>query len=174
MDEETVGDVGVDVVDLEVEHVADGLLVHNSIYAFRGADIRNILEFEEAFPDSTVVVLEQNYRSTQSILDAANAVIAKNLSRKPKDLWTDAEMAEIRVISFERAFSRGVGACSDLNSRVSWSDHAIRELHFEIAELFIPGVDQVHESIFFALSEDHTSPCLPSSATVRGNGSPAV
>ncbi|MDG2028534.1 MAG: DNA helicase PcrA [Acidimicrobiales bacterium] len=60
-----------------------------SVYAFRGADIRNILEFEDAFPDATVVVLEQNYRSTQSILDAANAVIAKNVGRKPKDLWTD-------------------------------------------------------------------------------------
>jgi DNA helicase-2/ATP-dependent DNA helicase PcrA len=60
-----------------------------SVYAFRGADIRNILEFEEAFPDATVVVLEQNYRSTQTILDAANAVIANNLGRKPKELWTD-------------------------------------------------------------------------------------
>ncbi len=60
-----------------------------SIYRFRGADIRNILDFEEAFPDATVVVLEQNYRSTQSILDAANSVIAKNVGRKPKDLWTD-------------------------------------------------------------------------------------
>ncbi len=65
-----------------------------SIYKFRGADIRNILEFEEAFPDATVVVLEQNYRSTQSILDAANAVIAKNFGRKPKDLWTDQGAGE--------------------------------------------------------------------------------
>jgi DNA helicase-2/ATP-dependent DNA helicase PcrA len=60
-----------------------------SIYAFRGADMRNIVEFENAFPDTTVVLLEQNYRSTQTILDAANAVIANNVGRKPKELWTD-------------------------------------------------------------------------------------
>ncbi|MYB10191.1 MAG: AAA family ATPase [Acidimicrobiia bacterium] len=60
-----------------------------SVYRFRGADIRNILEFEQAFDDATVVLLEQNYRSTQRILSAANAVIAHNLSRKPKNLWTD-------------------------------------------------------------------------------------
>ena len=60
-----------------------------SVYRFRGADIRNILEFETAFPDATTVILEQNYRSTQTILDAANAVIANNLQRKPKALWTE-------------------------------------------------------------------------------------
>ena len=70
-----------------------------SVYRFRGADMRNILEFEEAFPDTTVVVLEQNYRSTQNILDAANAVIAKNLARKPKDLWTD-EGAGTKIVRY--------------------------------------------------------------------------
>ncbi len=60
-----------------------------SVYKFRGADMRNILEFEDAFPDATVIVLEQNYRSTQTILDAANSVIARNLLRKPKALWTE-------------------------------------------------------------------------------------
>jgi DNA helicase-2/ATP-dependent DNA helicase PcrA len=81
------------VWDLEVTpghtYVAGGILVHNSIYRFRGADIRNILEFEKAFPDATVVALEQNYRSTQTILDAANSVIANNTRRTPKELWTE-------------------------------------------------------------------------------------
>ena len=61
-----------------------------SVYRFRGADYRNILQFEDAFPDVTTVVLDQNYRSTQTILDAANAVIANNAARKPKNLWTEA------------------------------------------------------------------------------------
>ncbi len=65
-----------------------------SIYAFRGADIRNILEFEKAFPDAVVIPLEQNYRSTKTILDAANAVIVNNTSRVPKELWTDGARGE--------------------------------------------------------------------------------
>ncbi len=60
-----------------------------SVYRFRGADISNILDFEDAFPDATTITLEQNFRSTQTILDAANAVITNNVSRKPKSLWTD-------------------------------------------------------------------------------------
>jgi DNA helicase-2/ATP-dependent DNA helicase PcrA len=61
-----------------------------SIYAFRGANIRNILDFEQDFPDATSILLEQNYRSTQTILNAANAVIGHNRGRKPKNLWSDA------------------------------------------------------------------------------------
>ncbi len=61
-----------------------------SIYAFRGATIRNIEEFERDYPDARTVLLEQNYRSTQTILDAANRVIARNGGRRPKNLWTDA------------------------------------------------------------------------------------
>jgi DNA helicase-2/ATP-dependent DNA helicase PcrA len=61
-----------------------------SIYAFRGATIRNIVEFEQDYPDATVILLEQNYRSTQNILAAANAVVSRNSGRKPKNLWSDA------------------------------------------------------------------------------------
>ncbi len=61
-----------------------------SIYAFRGADIRNITEFEQDYPGASVVLLEQNYRSTQTILNAANAVIGNNFDRKAKSLWTDS------------------------------------------------------------------------------------
>src|ERR1700685_1892252 len=61
-----------------------------SIYAFRGATIRNIVEFEQDYPDAKVILLEQNYRSTQNILTAANAVVSQNRSRKPKNLWSDA------------------------------------------------------------------------------------
>ncbi|MGW7595749.1 UvrD-helicase domain-containing protein, partial [Streptomyces rubiginosohelvolus] len=61
-----------------------------SIYAFRGATIRNILQFEEDYPTARTILLEQNYRSTQTILSAANAVIERNENRRPKNLWTDA------------------------------------------------------------------------------------
>ncbi len=71
-----------------------------SIYGWRGADIRNILDFETDFPDATVIKLEQNYRSTANILDAANQVIAHNTGRKEKLLWTDDEPGEkIRLYS---------------------------------------------------------------------------
>ena len=68
-----------------------------SIYAFRGATIRNIEDFERDFPDATTIMLEQNYRSTQNILSAANAVIAYNSGRREKRLWTDAGDGELIV-----------------------------------------------------------------------------
>jgi DNA helicase-2/ATP-dependent DNA helicase PcrA len=71
-----------------------------SIYAFRGADMRNIMGFEKDYPDTRVILLEQNYRSTQTILDAANAVIANNASRQPKRLWTDEGAGE-QIVVFE-------------------------------------------------------------------------
>ena len=65
-----------------------------SIYRFRGAEMRNLLDFEHAFPDARVILLEQNYRSTQTILDAANAVISHNLLRQAKDLWSSLGQGE--------------------------------------------------------------------------------
>lgn len=69
-----------------------------SIYAFRGADLNNILDFEKDYPDAKVIKLEQNYRSTDKILSAANAVIAQNSARKPKKLWTDNPEGERLVV----------------------------------------------------------------------------
>ncbi len=66
-----------------------------SVYGFRGADVRNLMRFEEEFPETSVIVLDQNYRSTQNILDAANAVIANNAARTPKHLWTEQGGGEL-------------------------------------------------------------------------------
>jgi DNA helicase-2/ATP-dependent DNA helicase PcrA len=82
-----------------------------SIYSFRGADIRNILDFEDDYPDAHVVRLEQNYRSTQTILSAANAVVAHNRGRKSKTLWTDlgpGDPIRIRGLDDEHAEGRFV------------------------------------------------------------------
>ena len=82
-----------------------------SIYAFRGADIRNILDFEDSFPDAHVVKLEQNYRSTQTILSAANAVISHNRARKSKELWSDLGQGapvHVRELEDEHAEARFV------------------------------------------------------------------
>ncbi|MEV6208352.1 DNA helicase PcrA [Kitasatospora sp. NPDC051914] len=70
-----------------------------SIYAFRGATIRNILQFEEDYPNATTILLEQNYRSTQTILSAANAVIERNTNRRKKNLWTAGDQGE-RVVGY--------------------------------------------------------------------------
>ncbi|MEU4566812.1 DNA helicase PcrA [Micromonospora sp. NPDC023956] len=83
------GTEGIEPAELCVVGDAD-----QSIYAFRGATIRNILEFERDFTDARTILLEQNYRSTQTILSAANAVIDRNTSRKPKRLWSDAGAGE--------------------------------------------------------------------------------
>ncbi|MHB9144813.1 MAG: UvrD-helicase domain-containing protein [Symbiobacteriia bacterium] len=74
--------------------VAGGLVVHNSIYAWRGANIQNILDFEKDYPEAHVVKLEQNYRSTQNILSSAHGVVQHNLGRTQKGLWTDRGAGE--------------------------------------------------------------------------------
>src|ERR1700754_4355557 len=84
-----------------------------SIYGFRGADIRNILDFQDDYPDAAVVKLEQNYRSTQTILDAANAVISHNRGQMPKHLWTDlgeGDPVRVREMADEHAEARWVTA----------------------------------------------------------------
>jgi len=108
--------------------VGDG---DQSIYAFRGADLANILEFERAFPDATVVVLAQNYRSTQTILDAANAVIANNTSRKPKELWSEGAVGEkIQRFSAEDESEEAQWVANELtrmhdSAEYRWGDAAV-------------------------------------------------
>jgi DNA helicase-2/ATP-dependent DNA helicase PcrA len=102
-------------LDIEATHnfIANGLVTHNSIYGFRGADITNILEFEDDYVDAHVVRLEQNYRSTQTILSAANAVVANNRGRKAKSLWTDigeGDPIKVRELADEHAEARFVAA----------------------------------------------------------------
>ncbi len=86
-----------------------------SIYKFRGADIRNILDFETYYPEARVIKLEQNYRSTQNILDAANAVIANNRGRKPKRLWTEQKGgAPVRFRQFDTAYEEAEFIADDI------------------------------------------------------------
>ncbi|SFC92241.1 ATP-dependent helicase [Butyrivibrio sp. YAB3001] len=86
-----------------------------SIYRFRGANIRNILDFEKVYPDATVIKLEQNYRSTQQILDAANAVIQHNSGRKDKALWTDEKEGEkVRLKQLDTAFDEAKFIATDI------------------------------------------------------------
>src|SRR4051794_32565080 len=113
----SVGRVTLDrpVYDLNVDathnFLAEGIVTHNSIYAFRGADVRNILEFQDEFPDARVIRLEQNYRSTQTILSAANAVISHNRGRMGKTLWSEigeGDPIRVRELDDEHAEARFV------------------------------------------------------------------
>ena len=92
-----------------------------SIYAFRGADIRNIQDFEQDFPNAKTIMLEQNYRSTQTILDAANAVIAKNENRKPKKLWTALGQGD-KIVGY---------AADNAQQEAGWIANEIARIHTE-------------------------------------------
>ncbi|MGZ6642529.1 MAG: UvrD-helicase domain-containing protein [Solirubrobacteraceae bacterium] len=100
-------------INVEATHnfIANGVVTHNSIYGFRGADIRNILDFQDDFEDAEIVRLEQNYRSTQTILSAANGLIAHNRGQMTKHLWTDlgeGDPVKIRELDDEHAEARFV------------------------------------------------------------------
>lgn len=90
-----------------------------SIYKFRGANIKNILDFEEVYPDARVIKLEQNYRSTQNILDAANMVITHNVGRKAKELWTDNGVGEkIDFDQLDSAYEEAEYILRDIQKKV--------------------------------------------------------
>ena len=92
----------------------------HSIYKFRGANIRNILDFEKVYPDAKVIKLEQNYRSTQNILDAANAVIRNNRGRKEKALWTEKGAgSRIHFRQFDNAYEEAEYIADDISDKVN-------------------------------------------------------
>jgi DNA helicase-2/ATP-dependent DNA helicase PcrA len=101
------------------------------VYGWRGADLRNILQFEEEFPLVTTIVLDQNYRSTQTILDAANAVIEHNLERKPKHLWTDLGGGD-RIVRYhaedegdESMWVAGLAQQMHSDDAINWREMAV-------------------------------------------------
>ncbi len=103
------------VYDLDVaavhNYIASGTAVHNSVYSWRGADFRNILNFERDYPDCTVIKLEQNYRSTSHILNAAHGVVTRNRQRSDKKLWTAAgegKPVQILQVGSERAEAEAI------------------------------------------------------------------
>ena len=122
-----------------------------SIYKFRGANVRNILDFESVFPEAKVIKLEQNYRSTQNILDAANAVIKNNEGRKDKSLWTDQGAGDKLAYNvYKTAYEEAYGIVSDIKKRAAegnnYNDFAIlyrtnaqsRVLEEKFVELGVP------------------------------------
>lgn len=112
------------VYDIDVDkvhnYIANDVVVHNSIYSWRGADFTNILNFERDFPGAKVIKLEQNYRSTGSILDAANNVISKNIQRSDKKLWTDAGAGSpVRVHAMQDEAEEAAFVAGAISSQVA-------------------------------------------------------
>lgn len=99
-----------------------------SIYKFRGANIRNILDFEKVYPEASVIKLEQNYRSTQNILDAANSVIKNNAGRKDKALWTDKKGgSRIHFRQFDTAYEEAEYIADDIVHKIRRGEAAYRD-----------------------------------------------
>jgi len=99
-----------------------------SIYKFRGANIRNILDFELHYPEAKVIKLEQNYRSTQNILDAANAVISNNVGRKDKALWTDhGAGSRIHLRQFDNAYEEAEYIADDIRQKIREGEFEYRD-----------------------------------------------
>jgi DNA helicase-2/ATP-dependent DNA helicase PcrA len=123
------------VYDLSVKnlrnYVAGGIVVHNSIYAFRGANVQIILNFERDFPDATIIKLEQNYRSTKTILDAAYHVVKNNRGRADKRLWTDKiEGESITLVEAPNEIEEAVAIVNviregTITGEKHYSDHAV-------------------------------------------------
>ncbi len=111
------------VYDLSIpdtrNYIANGVAVHNSIYGWRGSDIRNILDFERDYPNAKVLTLNMNYRSTRSILHAASVLIANNKDRKEKDLITENnEGAPVEVLTFENGLEEASGIMKRIHDAV--------------------------------------------------------
>ena len=135
---ELVGNESDDFPPAELCVVGDA---DQSIYAFRGATIRNILQFEEDYPSARTILLEQNYRSTQNILSAANAVITNNASRKAKNLWSDSG-AGSAIITYE---------ADDERDEAEFVVNEIRSLQSE-------GISQPGETAIFYRTNNQSRP----------------
>jgi len=112
-----------EVYDLDVKNVhnyiADNFVVHNSIYSWRGADFRNILNFEKDYPEAKIVLLEQNYRSTKNILEASHHIINKNTQRKEKKLWTENPFgALINIVQSDNETEEGDFIVEEIESLI--------------------------------------------------------
>jgi DNA helicase-2/ATP-dependent DNA helicase PcrA len=121
------------VYDLSVPEThnfaANGLIVHNSIYRFRGSDIRNILDFERDFPNARVLTLSKNYRSTKAILGAAGHLIAHNTQRKPKDLVTDNPAGQpVTVLTFDNGTDEAAGIAVRIRDAVAAGKHRFSDV----------------------------------------------
>ncbi len=148
-------DYAGEVFDLDVENthnfIAENFVTHNSIYGFRGADIGNILSFEEHYPKAKVIMLEQNYRSTQTILDAADAIISNNEGRKEKKLWTNKDGGE--KIFYYQAFDADNEA-RFVASRIE--EHQRRNASEKVAVLYRTNAQsRVFEDAFRRLRIDY-------------------